>query len=169
MYDLSSPDLTLKAQKPAPPPRHRWGITVFAAMAAVLCTGASSPAGCAPGSAPLGNIGPSNAELAGAVIGVGAVIAVAIIVPVEISRSHHNITGCVVATPSGLELQTSDAKAYSLEGDATGIKVGDKVKIHGSKIKKTKDSTGPGVFKVEKLSRNFGACPVASTSSPTAH
>ncbi len=167
MYDLSPRDLTLKAQKPNPPPRHRWGILAFAAMAAVFCTGASSPAGCAPGSAPLGNIGPSNAELAGAVIGVGAVIAVAIIVPVEISRSHHNITGCVVASPSGLELQTSDAKTYALEGDAASIKVGDKVKIHGTKIKKTKDASGPGVFKVEKLSRNYGACPIGS--SPTSH
>lgn len=132
----------------------------------MLCTGASSPTGCTP--VP-GNIGPSNAELAGAVIGIGAVIAVAIIVPVEISHSHHNLTGCVVTAANGLELRTSDAKTYSLEGDAAGIKVGDKVKIHGSKIKKTKDSTGPGVFKVDQIKRNYGPCPVAPTIASAAH
>lgn len=165
MYD---PDSARKSTQESPPVSRRWGIMAFAAMAAVLCTGASSPAGCAPGSSSFGNIGPSGAEVAGAVVGIGAVIAVAIIVPVEISRSHHNITGCIVTGPSGLELHTSDAKAYSLEGNAASIKVGDKVRIHGSKIKKTKDSTGPGVFKVEKLSRNFGPCPVTSTPSSTA-
>ena len=106
----------------------------------------------------------------GAAVGIGAVIAVAIIVPVEISHSHHILTGCIVTGANGLELRTSDAKTYSLEGDAAGIKVGDKVKIHGSKIKKTKDSTGPGVFKVENLNRDYGPCPV--TTSPgtgTAH
>jgi hypothetical protein len=133
----------------------------------MLCTGATSPTGCT--SPPSGNIGPSNAEVAGAAIGIGAVIAVAIIVPVEISRSHHLLTGCVVTSANGLELHTSDAKIYALEGDAASIKVGDKVKIHGSKIKKTKDSTGPGVFNVEKLNRDYGPCPVAATTIATAH
>ncbi len=133
----------------------------------MLCTGATSPTGCTP--PPPGNIGPSNAEIAGAAIGIGAVIAVAIIVPVEISRSHHILTGCVVTSANGLELHTSDAKIYSLEGDAASIKVGDKVKIHGSKIKKTKDSAGPGVFNVEKLNRDYGPCPVASATVATAH
>ena len=101
----------------------------------------------------------------GAAVGVGAVIAVAIIVPVEISRSHHTLNGCVVTGEKGLELRTSDAKTYSLEGDAASIKVGDKVKIHGSKIKKTKDSTGPQVFKVEMLKKDFGPCPVTTAAA----
>lgn len=167
MYNSSLPDLTRKSQQPHPPMQRRLGITAFAALASMLCTGASSPTGCT--SPPPGNIGPSNAEIAGAIIGIGAVIAVAIIVPVEINRSHHTLTGCVVTNANGLDLQTGDGKTYSLEGDATSIKVGDKVKLHGTKIKKTKDSTGPGVFKVEKLNRNYGPCPVASTTASLAH
>lgn len=97
-------------------------------------------------------------------VGVGAVIAVAIIVPVEISRSHHFVTGCVVAAATGLQLQTSDGKTYALEGDAASIKVGDKVKVHGSKMKKTKSSTGPGVFTVQKLTRDYGPCPIDATA-----
>jgi hypothetical protein len=142
----------------------RSGIAAFAALAVMLCTGASSPTGCTS-SPPPGNIGPSNAEVAGAVIGIGAVIAVAIIVPVEIHRSHHILTGCVVTSANGLDLQTGDGKIYSLEGDAASIKVGDKVKLHGTKIKKAKDSSGPGVFKVEKLNRSYGPCPLAATTT----
>jgi uncharacterized protein DUF5818 len=135
----------------------------------MLCTGATSPSGCNTSSSGIGNIGPSNAEVIGAAVGVGAVIAVAIIVPVEISRSHHILTGCVVNSAIGLDLRTSDGKTYSLEGEAASIKVGDKVKLHGTRIKKAKDSTGPGVFKVEKLNRSYGPCPVGSTNASPGH
>ncbi|MGA8743395.1 MAG: hypothetical protein WB561_19555 [Terracidiphilus sp.] len=165
MYESQSPDLTHKSQQPNLPMKRRWGITACAALSAMLCTGASSPTGCSSGSSSFGNIGPSSGEIVGAAFGVGAVIAVAIIVPVEISRSHHTLNGCVVTGEKGLELRTSDAKTYSLEGDAASIKVGDKIKIHGSKIKKTKDSTGPQVFKVEMLTKDFGPCPVTAAAA----
>jgi hypothetical protein len=48
-------------------------------------------------------------------------------------------------------------------------KVGDKVKLHGTKIKKAKNSTGPGVFKVEKLNRSYGPCPIVATTASVAH
>jgi hypothetical protein len=41
------------------------------------------------------------------------------------------------------------------------------VKLHGSKAKKIKNSTGPAVFKVDKLDRDYGPCPV--TLDPTAN
>jgi hypothetical protein len=103
-------------------------------------------------------IGPSGGEVAGAAVGVVAVVSV--VVAVAVSHSHHVKSGCVVAGPRGLELQTSDSKTYALEGDATNLKIGDRVKIHGSKIKKAKDATGPDVFKVEKLNKDYGACHV---------
>jgi hypothetical protein len=144
-------------------PGRRVGITAFAGLTVLLCSGSTAPTQCQGGS-----IGPSSGEVVGAAFGVAAVIAVAIIVPVEISRSHHIVTGCVMTSASGLELQTSDGKTYALEGDAASIKVGDKVKIHGSKIKKTKDSTGPGVFRVEKLNRDYGPCPAATATAASA-
>jgi hypothetical protein len=148
--------------------QRRLGVTAFVAMTAMLCTGASSPTGCNT-SGSTGSSGTYEGYAVGAAIGIGAVIAVAIIVPVEINRSHHNLTGCVFTAANGLELRTSDAKTYSLEGDAAGIKVGDKVRIHGSKIKRTKDSTGPGVFRVDQIKRNYGSCPVAPTIASAAH
>jgi hypothetical protein len=147
----------------------RFGIAAFAGLAVLLCSGSSSPTGCQSGS--LGNIGPSNGEVIGAAVGIGAVIAVAIIVPVEISHSHHTLTGCILTAPNGLQLRTSDAKIYDLEGDAASIKVGDRVKLHGSKAKKIKGSAGNDIFRVEKLNRVFGPCPVepASSAVPAAH
>jgi len=96
---------------------------------------------------------------------VGAVVAVVVLVAVN--HSHHTLNGCVVSGPNGLHLQTGDSKSYLLDGDAASIKPRDRVKIHGSKIKKTKDSTGDQVFKVEKLSKDYGPCMASPTS--TAH
>jgi hypothetical protein len=143
-------------------PGRRLGITAFAGLTVLLCSGSTAPTQCKE------NIGPSTGEVVGIGVAVGAVIAVAIIVPVEIGRSHHIVTGCVMTSANGPELQTSDGKTYALEGDAVSIKVGDKVKIHGSKIKKTKDSTGPGIFRVEKLNRDYGPCPVTPTNASSA-
>jgi hypothetical protein len=133
----------------------RLSVAAFAALAVLFCSGAtSSPTGCQSS----GSIGPSNAEVAGAAVGIGAVIAVAIIVPVKISHSHHILKGCVFAGPDGIKLQTSDNKTYTLEGDAANIKAGDMIKFHGSKVKKTKDSAGDQVFRVQKLTRDYGPC-----------
>lgn len=152
-----------KRQQPNKPLGRRVGIGAFAALTALLCSGSTSPTQCQGC-----QIGPSNGEVVGAAVGIGAVIAVAIIVPVEISRGHHILTGCIVTGANGLELRTSDAKTFALEGDAAGIKVGDKVRIHGSKIKKTKDNTGSGVFTVDQIKRNYGPCPVTTASAALA-
>jgi hypothetical protein len=144
----------------------RWTITASVVLGAVLCIGASAPAEGQDSS----SIPPSGGEFAAVAIGVGAIIAAAIIVPIKISHSHHILAGCIVTGAHGLELQTSDVKAYSIEGDTAVIKAGEKVKIHGSKVKKAKDSPGPQVFKFEKLDRSYGPCPVAATTaSVSAH
>ena len=147
--------------KPSSIANRRVGIAAFAGLAVLFCSGSTSPTACQSS----GTIGPSTGEVVGAAVGIGAVIAVAIIVPVEISHSHHTLVGCVVAGASGLELRTNDAKTYALEGDAASIKVGDRVKLHGSKAKKTKDSAGDQVFRVEKLNRDYGMCHVETVQS----
>lgn len=113
----------------------------------------------APGSAQSGGriAGPSGGEAAGAGIGVGA--AVVIVAVVAVSHSHHTLTGCAFNGPNGLKLKTSDS-TYSIEGDAANIKAGEKVKLHGSKVKKAKGAGGDQVFKVEKVSKDYGACHV---------
>jgi hypothetical protein len=110
--------------------------------------------------------GPSGGEVAGAGIGVGA--AVVIVAVVAVSHSHHRLTGCAFDGPNGLKLKTSDS-TYSIEGDAANIKAGEKVKLHGSKVKKAKGAGGDQVFKVEKVRKDYGAChiEVAASSGST--
>ncbi|HET6169872.1 MAG TPA: hypothetical protein VFE01_06810, partial [Terracidiphilus sp.] len=67
-----------KTSRPCPIAVRRFGIAVFAGLAVLLCSGSTSPTGCQGSS--LGNIGPSNGEVIGAAVGIGAVIAIAIIV-----------------------------------------------------------------------------------------
>jgi hypothetical protein len=136
----------------------RFGIAGFAALSILLCSGATAPISCSAGPT-----GPSGGEVAGAAVGVGAVIAVVVVVAVK--SGHHSLSGCVIAGPNGPELQASDSKRYALEGDPSDIKVGDRVKIHGSRVKKTRDTTGDQVYRVEKLKKDYGPCPVSGSSA----
>jgi hypothetical protein len=131
----------------------RPGIAAVAALTAFLCTGAT------------GSCGPSEGEVVGAGVGIGAAIAVIVVVAVEVTNGHHTVSGCVVSGPNGLELQSGDSKRYALEGDASRIKVGDRVKIHGSRVKKTKDTTGDQVYRVQKLKKDYGPCPAPHPAS----
>src|ERR1035437_6573577 len=146
------------SQNPSTPffSNRRRGISALVALGALLCSGASSPTGCQQSS---GSIGPSTGEVVGAAVGVGAVIAAVVLIGVN--HSHHTLKGCVLSGPNGLELQTSEPKTYALDGDAATIKPGDRVKLHGSRVKKTKDQSGSQVFKVEKLSKDYGPCKVS--------
>lgn len=141
---------------------YRLGVAAFAGLAVLLCSGATAPAGCGPNGSS-GSIGPSNGEVVGAAVGIGAAIAVVVVVLVEVDHSHHSVSGCVTTGPNGLELQTSDSKSYALAGDAASVRVGDRVKLHGSKVRKTKDSSGDQVFRVASISRDYGPCNVSAT------
>lgn len=103
-----------------------------------------------------GHIGPTGGEVAGAAVGVGA--AVAVVAVLAVHHSHHVLTGCVVSGPQGLGLQTSDSRTWALEGDAAALKVGDRVKIHGSRVKKPEGASRPESFRVDKLNKDYGNC-----------
>ena len=101
----------------------------------------------------------STKQVALSVTGITAAVVITTVgVTMAIQNSHHTLNGCVSSGPKGLELRTSDAKTYTLQGISAPIKVGDRVKLHGSKLKKTKDSVSDPVFVVEKLNKDFGPC-----------
>jgi hypothetical protein len=107
-----------------------------------------------------GSIGPSTGEVVGVGVAAVGVITIGTVVLVHVHNSHHNIKGCVVAGPSGIQIKSgtgSDMKTYTLAGD-TNIKVGDLVKVHGNKVKKVKNSIGDETFTVEKLNKDYGPC-----------
>lgn len=112
------------------------------------------------------NIGPSTGEVVGATVAVGAVIATAIIVPVEINKHQHNIQGCVYTTPNGLELRTSDQKVYVLSGATANVSPGTTVRLHGDRQKHDKNSSGDQVFLVKEIKKSSGPCTVLNASTP---
>ncbi len=99
-------------------------------------------------------IGPSGGEVAAAAVGVGAVVAVVVVLAV--SHGHHTISGCVISGPHGLELQTRDSRTWTLEGDSADLKAGHRVKIHGSRIKKPEGN--PAAFRMQRLDKDNGLC-----------
>jgi hypothetical protein len=155
------PPNTANSPSPTPPSlaRRRVGIAAFAGLTIFLCSGATSPTAC-----PSGNIGPSSGEIIGVGVAAVAVVGVGVVVAVEVSKNHHTLNGCVVSGPAGIEIVTSDSKRYSLEGNAASIKVGDRVKIHGSRVKKTKDTAGDQVYRIDQLKKDYGPCPASMTA-----
>ena len=89
----------------------------------------------------------------GAAVGVGIYL---------VARKPPARTGCVQTTATGLQLKAeSDAELYTLVGDTALIKPGDRVKVSGKR--KKKDSSGPRLFVVDKVVKDYGACTVAAT------
>jgi len=133
----------------------RQRIIAIAVLAALVCSGATS---C------------SRTQVALSVTAAAAiVVATTVGVTYAVQSHNHTLQGCVFSGPGGLELRTSDSKTYALQGYAATIKVGERVKLHGSKLKKSKDSTGDQVFAVERLSKDYGQCSagVAAPATPT--
>jgi hypothetical protein len=129
------------------------------AVSLLLFCGQTAPVGCNQQ-----QIGSRKGEVIGVGVAAVGVIVIGTVVLVHVHNSHHTIKGCVVAGPSGVQIQSgtgSDRKTYTLSGD-TNVKVGDLVKVHGSKVKKVKNSTDEQTFLVEKLNKDYGPC----TSNP---
>ena len=136
----------------------RFGVAAFAALAVQVCSGASTFPKASRSSS--GTIGASTGEVVGGAVGIGAGLTAIVVILVEVNHSHHTLDGCVSSGPNGLELQNSDSKRFMLEGDSASVKAGDRVKLHGSRVKKTKDTTGNPVFNVQSLKKDYGPCHV---------
>jgi hypothetical protein len=141
----------------------RVGIVSMLALSSFLLCGASSPTQCKSS----GSIGPSTGEVVGVGVAVGAVIVVGTVVLVEVHKSHHTIKGCVTTGPDGLEVQNeSDKKTYALTGVPANVKVGDIVKVNGTKEKKQRSSAGNEDFVVTKMSKDYGPCKAILAPGP---
>ncbi len=138
----------------------RYGVKALIIAAIILVTASSSAFGQSSSSGSLD----FTKYWVGAGIGIGAVVAVVVVVAVN--HNHHFMSGCVRSGSNGLELQTTDSTTVALEGDAAGIKVGDRVKIHGSKVKKTKGAPGFDAFRVDQLKKDYGPCHVDHAAAP---
>jgi hypothetical protein len=133
----------------------KFGYIAIAALAPFFLCGATSPTGCQPQKTP------SNAGIYATAAAVGGGIVVGAVILVEMNKSHHTVKGCLTAGPGGLLVRNeSDNENYALVGATENTKVGDRVRLHGSKDKKSKDSAGDRTFVVEKMTRDYGPCVV---------
>jgi len=105
------------------------------------------------------NTSSNNGHGTAIAVAVVAGIAVGTVVIIAVHSSHHNIKGCAYSDKDGLHIKDGDtAKNFVLTGATPNIKVGDIVKVHGSKVKQTKGEPGDQTFVVEKLSKDYGVC-----------
>jgi hypothetical protein len=144
--------------------RHRPASALTLVLSLLICCGATSSS-CNTSNDNF-SIGPTKGQVVGVAIGAIAVIAVAIIVPVEISKSHHTLKGCIFSTAAGLELRTTDNKTYALSGTTADIAPGSTLRLHGNKQKHDKNSTGDQVFIVQKMQKNYGPCQALAPNQP---
>lgn len=98
--------------------------------------------------------------------GAAIVAGTAVGITLAVQHSRHTLQGCITSDGNGLSLRLSDARVYKLDGELADVKVGDKLKVHGSKVKKAKGSSGGEVFLVEKVNKNYGPCPAGASSVP---
>ncbi len=90
----------------------------------------------------------------GAAIGIGVYYAV---------HHGHSLRGCAVSGADGLQLENQgDGQTYALVGLVAAIKPGERVRVSGKKEKKKGSATQQ--FLVEKLSRDYGPCALASAA-----
>jgi hypothetical protein len=108
---------------------------------------------------------PARADLKSRVdndIVAGVVVAAAVVVVAAILIVHYSkkrtVTGCVMSGPNGMTVtDEKDRLIYALSGNTVGITPGDRMKLHGEKIK----SKGPDktlVWEARDVARNFGVC-----------
>jgi len=132
--------------------RYLSGILIIA-LSFVLCMSAEAQTP----SLKLNLPGPSGAEVVGAIVGAVAVVVVVCVVVIHYSRKRA-ITGCVNSGANGMTVtDKKDKQIYALSGNTTSIKPGDRVKLHGKKVK----PKGPDkalVWEVKGVTKDFGVC-----------
>lgn len=144
----------------------RYGVVSAIVTSSLLFATAPSSCNSTSGSGGGLNIGPSGAEVAGAIVGVSAVIVGAVVL-VEVHHSHHTLKGCVASTSDGLQMiSASGGETYALSGTTTDLKVGDTVRVHGAKHKQK--GSAERTFVVEKLNKDYGPCKASPAKAGTA-
>jgi hypothetical protein len=92
-----------------------------------------------------------------AAIAVVAVVVVVAVVLIHQASFNRTITGCVSSAENGMTVTNEkDKRLYTLSGDTTGVKPGERMTLHLKKIK-TKGSTTL-TWETKKVTKDFGVC-----------
>jgi len=94
-----------------------------------------------------------KAAVIGAAVGVGAGVGLAIYF---VHRSHTSLTGCVEQTEHGLKMTAKDGNSYELVNASSEVKAQRRLSLRGHKV----STNSERAFRVDHLSRDYGACGV---------
>jgi hypothetical protein len=94
-------------------------------------------------------------------IAIGAGAAAAAAVGYFALRSRHSVVGCVGESAKGNTL-TAGKMTYALDNGDVNLKVGERVKLRG---KKMKSGAGERTFAVKKLVKDYGSCTTMASLS----
>jgi len=134
---------------------YRTGVVSSLIVSSLLVSGATAQT-----TSTLGSFGNVKGEIIGAAVAAGAGIALVTFAVIEVQKSHHTLKGCVTTSTNGLQgISDSDGKVYQLSGVTTNLKVGDQVRLHGSK-EKSKGSA-ERTFLVQEIKKDYGPCKAA--------
>lgn len=100
-------------------------------------------------------------------IAIGAAAAAGVGIAYLVLRNRGAMTGCVEESSNGTRLvNEKDNKTYSLNASGLNLKVGDRVKLRGKKLKA---SSSGQAFEASKLVKDYGSCHrEAALQHPTA-
>jgi uncharacterized MnhB-related membrane protein len=98
----------------------------------------------------------ADTALALAIVGTAALVTVVVVV-IHNSNQKRTITGCVNTAQKGMTVtDEKDKKVYTLSGDTTGVKPGERMTLHLKKIKVKEGDTL--MWETKKITKDFGVC-----------
>jgi len=94
-------------------------------------------------------------------IGIGvaaAAVVILVVLAIHYSTKKRAITGCVTSGANGMSITDErDRQVYVLSGSTTDIKPGDRVRLHGKKLK-SKGADKTLVWEAQEVTKDFGVC-----------
>ncbi len=133
-----------------------WRAFVILGFCFALCVPAGVQAqSIGAGDGPIGGV--TTAEVVGAIVAAAAIVVVIVVVSVHYSKKR-TITGCVSSGANGMTVtDEKDKQIYALTSNTEGIKPGDRMKLHGKRVK----SKGPDktlVWETKNVAKDYGLC-----------
>jgi hypothetical protein len=91
-----------------------------------------------------------------AAVGVVAIVTVVVVV-IHNSSKKRTITGCVNSAPVGMTMaDEKDKRVYTLSGDTTGVRPGQRMTLQGKKLNANADHTL--TWGTKKMIKDLGVC-----------
>ncbi|MGA2359115.1 MAG: hypothetical protein ABSF66_08955 [Terriglobales bacterium] len=97
-------------------------------------------------------------EIVAGIVAVAAVVVVVVVVVAIHYSKKRAVTGCVISGENGMSVtDEKDGQVYALSGNTTGVKPGDRMRLHGKKLK-SKGADKTLVWEAKEVTKDYGVC-----------